>query len=148
MRLEATEVVVIGGGAVGAGVAYYLARAGRRVVLVERRGLAHEASGANVGLVTLFSAYSLEEPEPGPLFGLTRESVDLYATLGEEVGVDIEYEREGGVVTAETEAQAATASRSSGSIPPASARASPPSSRTASWAAPSARSTVRSTHSC
>ncbi len=106
-RLPGAEVVVIGGGAVGAAVAYAVARSGRRVTLVERRGLAHEASGANVGLVTLFSAYVLEEPEPGPLHALTRESMVLYAALGEEVGLDVEYEQAGGVVVAEDEAELA-----------------------------------------
>ena len=57
MKLASTDVVVIGGGVIGAASAYYLTKAGVRVTLVERRGLAHEASGANVGLVTLFTTY-------------------------------------------------------------------------------------------
>jgi glycine/D-amino acid oxidase-like deaminating enzyme len=107
VRLPAADVVVIGGGAVGAAVACALARDGRRVTLVERRGLAHEASGANVGLVTPFSTYVLDEPEPGPLHALTRESMAWYRRLGEEVGLDVEYEQEGGVVVAESEAELA-----------------------------------------
>ena len=103
MRLAPADVVVIGGGVIGLASAYYLARAGRGVTLVERRGLGQEASGANVGLVTLFSAHSFEEPEPGPVYELTRASIDAYASLGEELDVDIEYERSGGVVYAETE---------------------------------------------
>lgn len=103
MKVASTDVVVIGGGAIGAAVAFYLAKAGKRVTLVERRGLAHEASGSNVGLVTLFSGHSFEEPDPGPLYGLTRASADGYVSLGEEVGLDIEYERCGGVVVADTE---------------------------------------------
>lgn len=103
MKLPSAEIVVIGGGAIGAAVAFYLAKAGRRVTLVERAGLAREASGANVGLVTLFSAYSFDEPDPGPLHALTRASMEAYATLGEEIGIDIEYERCGGVVFADSE---------------------------------------------
>ncbi len=103
MKLAPTDVVVIGGGAIGAAAAFYLAKAGQRVTLVERRGLAHEASGASVGLVTLFSIHSLDEPDPGPLYGLTRASADGYLSLGEEVGLDIEYERCGGVFVATTE---------------------------------------------
>lgn len=102
MTLRATDVVVIGGGVIGAASAYYLSRAGKRVTLVERRGLGAEASGANVGLVTMLSAYSLEEREPGVLFHLTRGSVEAFATLSDELGVDVEYRREGGVIVAET----------------------------------------------
>jgi sarcosine oxidase subunit beta len=107
VALRSADAVVIGGGAMGAAAAYHLARAGTRVVLVERAGLAREASGANVGLVTLFSAYSLQEPEPGVLHGLTRASMETYAALGDEVGIDIEYERGGGMVIAESEAELA-----------------------------------------
>lgn len=103
MRLPSADVVVIGGGAIGAAVAFHLAKAGKRVTLVERAGLGREASGANVGLVTLFSAYSFDEPDPGPLYALTRASMDAYAGLGEEAGLDIEYERCGGVVFGENE---------------------------------------------
>ncbi len=108
MRATSADVVVIGGGAVGAAAAYHLARMGLSVTLVERAGLAREASGANVGLVTLFSGYSIDvEPEPGVLHGLTRASMETYDAIGDEVGIDVEYERVGGLVVAESEAQLA-----------------------------------------
>jgi glycine/D-amino acid oxidase-like deaminating enzyme len=100
MRRESADVVVIGGGVIGTAIAYELTRAGKTVTVIERRGVGLEASGANVGLVTLFSAHSYDEPDPGPVYELTRASADVYATLGDEVGVDIEYERCGGVVFA------------------------------------------------
>jgi glycine/D-amino acid oxidase-like deaminating enzyme len=103
MKLPSADVVVIGGGAIGTAVAFSLAKAGTRVTLVERAGLAREASGANVGLVTLFSAYSFDEPDPGPLYALTRASMEVYAGLGEEAGIDVEYERCGGVVVGDSE---------------------------------------------
>ena len=103
MRLPATDVVVIGAGAIGTGAAYELARAGLRVTVVDRRGIGQEASGANVGLVTVFSAHSLDEPDPGPSYALTMQSADAYLTLGEETGIDIEYERCGGIMFAQTE---------------------------------------------
>jgi len=111
MRLESTDVVVIGGGVIGTAAAYYLTRAGTRVVLVERRGIGQEASGANVGLVTLFSGHSLDEPEPGPLYELTRASIEAYKSLGEDLGLDIEYEQCGGVMFAETEERLAVIRR-------------------------------------
>ena len=111
MRLQSSDVVVIGGGAIGTAIAYYLAKAGKSVTLVERRGVGQEASGANVGLVTLFSGHSFDEPDPGPVYELTRASVDAYATLGEELGVDIEYEQCGGVVFAHSEDKLAVIKR-------------------------------------
>ena len=103
MRLPATDVVVIGAGAIGTGAAYELARAGLRVTVVDRRGVGQEASGANVGLVTVFSAHSLDEPDPGASYALTMQSADAYLTLGEETGIDIEYERCGGILFAQSE---------------------------------------------
>ena len=111
MRLPSADAVVIGGGVIGVAAAYYLSRAGVQVTLVERRGIGQEASGANVGLVTLFSGHSLDEPDPGPLYALTRASIEAYATLGDELGVDIEYDRCGGVVFADTEERLAVIRR-------------------------------------
>jgi glycine/D-amino acid oxidase-like deaminating enzyme len=111
MKLPSADVVVIGGGAIGTAVALSLAKAGMRVALVERAGLAREASGANVGLVTLFSAYSFDEPDPGPLYALTRASMEAYAGLGEEAGIDIEYEQCGGVVFGDSEEKLAPVRR-------------------------------------
>src|SRR5262249_24845998 len=53
----------------------------------------------------------LDEPDPGPVYALTRASADAYATLGDEVGVDVEYERTGGVVFAETDERLAVIRR-------------------------------------
>lgn len=102
MRLPSADVVVIGGGIIGLTSAHALAKAGLRVTVVERRGIGQEASGANVGLVTLFSSHSIDEPDPGPVYALTRASMDVYAALGDELDADVEYERCGGVVTART----------------------------------------------
>jgi glycine/D-amino acid oxidase-like deaminating enzyme len=103
MKLPTADVVVIGAGAIGAAAAYYLGKAGMRVTVVDRRGIGQEASGANVGLVTLFSAYSLDEPQPGAAYTLTMASADAYLTLSEETGVEIEYERCGGIMFAQAE---------------------------------------------
>lgn len=45
------RVIVIGGGVVGASCAYYLAKAGRRVTIVERAGFGEGCSFANCGYV-------------------------------------------------------------------------------------------------
>jgi D-hydroxyproline dehydrogenase subunit beta len=111
MTRATADVVVIGAGAIGTAIAYSLARAGKRVTVVERRGVGQEASGANVGLVTLFSGHSLDEPDPGPLYALTRTSMQTYTALSDEVGIDIEYEQSGGVVFAMTEEKLAVIRR-------------------------------------
>ena len=71
----AADVVVVGGGIVGTAAAACLARAGARVVLVEREGLASGASGANSGVV--------QHPFDPLLAALYRETVTLYRELSE-----------------------------------------------------------------
>lgn len=58
-------VVVVGGGVVGLCTAYYLARAGRAVEIVERRAIGSGASRGNAGWVCL--SHSAPVPSPGVL---------------------------------------------------------------------------------
>ena len=67
------DVVVIGGGIVGAAAAAFLARDGTRVILVEREGLASGASGANSGVV--------QHPFDPALERLYEETIALYREL-------------------------------------------------------------------
>lgn len=48
---EAADVVVVGGGMLGSWAAYWLARAGANVVLIERTAIAWGATGRNGGFV-------------------------------------------------------------------------------------------------
>jgi glycine/D-amino acid oxidase-like deaminating enzyme len=70
---DVVDVVVIGGGIVGTSAAAFLAEAGRRVILVERVGLASAASGANSGVV--------QQPFDPVLAELYRATIDLYREL-------------------------------------------------------------------
>ncbi len=70
---SAPDVIVVGGGIVGASAAAFLAGAGASVTLIEREGLASGASGANSGVV--------QHPFDPVLAGLYRETVDLYRDL-------------------------------------------------------------------
>ena len=46
-----SEVVVVGGGIVGCAAAYYLTKEGARVTIIEREGLANQASGYSAGML-------------------------------------------------------------------------------------------------
>jgi glycine/D-amino acid oxidase-like deaminating enzyme len=70
---RAPDVVVIGGGIVGASAASFLARAGAHVMLVEREALAAGASGRNSGVV--------QHPFDPVLADLHLETVRLYREL-------------------------------------------------------------------
>jgi len=57
MAILTTDVLVIGGGLAGAATAYYLAREGAEVTLVERLDLNTQASGSNAGSLHLQIPY-------------------------------------------------------------------------------------------
>lgn len=73
------DVVIVGGGIVGAAAAAFLASDGARVAIIERDGLASGASGANSGVV--------QHPFDPVMAALYRETLDHYRTLdGADVG--------------------------------------------------------------
>ena len=94
------EVIVIGGGVIGTSVAYFVARLGHKVILLERQNLSSGASGACDG--TLF----LQTKNPGPHLQMALKSIALYGVLSEELDYDFEYEQKGGMCLIEDEAQA------------------------------------------
>ena len=107
-----SDVLVIGGGLVGAATTYYLARDGVDVALVERFDLNTQASGSNAGSlhVQIPIADFLTQGEVwarnfSPALPLLRESVRLWRTLEVELGAELEVSIEGGILVAETEAQ-------------------------------------------
>ena len=78
---ERADVVVVGGGIIGCGVAAELASRGVSVVLVERSQIGAGASGRNHGLIFL--------PEESELHHLARVSLGLYAALADESSIDL-----------------------------------------------------------
>jgi glycine/D-amino acid oxidase-like deaminating enzyme len=81
------HVVVCGAGVMGAAVAYFLARRGVRVTLVERSGVACAASGKSGGFL------ALDWCDGSPLEPLARESFRLHADLSRALGTDCGYRR-------------------------------------------------------
>jgi len=80
------EVLVVGGGVIGASCAFALARRGARVTLVERAELAAGASGRNHGLVL-----SPGDPVLAPLAGST---LSLYREIVEDAPVPLRLDAE------------------------------------------------------
>lgn len=85
------SVAIVGGGVIGCAVAYHLAKAGADVTLLERDGLAGQASGAAAGILAPLA----ESHGPGPFldFGLAglRLFPELVDDLRRETGLDVEY---------------------------------------------------------
>ncbi|MFE9684444.1 NAD(P)/FAD-dependent oxidoreductase [Streptomyces sp. NPDC006285] len=100
MRVALTcDVVVVGAGAVGAASALYAARAGLRVVVVDRGSVGGGTTGAGEGNLLV------SDKEPGAELGLALLSGRLWADLAAEPGVgeSVEYEAKGGLVVASGE---------------------------------------------
>ncbi|HMP02337.1 MAG TPA: glycine oxidase ThiO [Gemmatales bacterium] len=87
------DVLVIGGGVIGLSCAFYLARAGARVALVDQGELGGEASWAGAGMITSQSTKRAHTPL-GKL--KTRSAAlmpELSVTLKELTGLDNGYQR-------------------------------------------------------
>lgn len=93
-----SDVVVIGGGMVGAAIAYGLARAGAVVSLLDEGDTAHRAAHGNFGLTWVQS----KGLGAHPYFLLSRSSVDAWDAFSSELkeitGTDVAYRRNGGVI--------------------------------------------------
>ena len=75
MPIDSADVVVIGGGVSGLSSAWFLARAGKDVVVVEKGVVGGEASGRNGGMIS-------ERVDEPPLIPLGVESVRLWENAG------------------------------------------------------------------
>ena len=61
---EQTDVLIIGGGIVGAATAYHLARQGVPVILVEAETFAYGATGRNLGFTRLVARRNPADDRP------------------------------------------------------------------------------------
>ena len=94
------DVLVIGGGIVGAASAYHLARRGADVLLLEAEQLAFGATGRNLGFIWVHTRKAGPELE---LVMATRRGLE---DLPEELGVDFGLRCRGGLTYFTSEAQA------------------------------------------
>jgi glycine/D-amino acid oxidase-like deaminating enzyme len=87
------DVVVVGAGIVGCAAAYFLARRGARVVVVERGGVPGEQSRKNWGFVRQQGRDPLEMP-------LVLEANRMWRGLERELGADLEWTQGGNLALA------------------------------------------------
>lgn len=117
------DVLVVGGGLLGCAAAYYLARAGTDVVLIERDELNTQASGTNAGNLHSqipHAFFTGEEEEYGDGHADLREEMgrmrpllvaaieewkELGRNMASEFGIDLDVVITGGLMVAETDAQ-------------------------------------------
>ena len=105
------RVVVVGGGIAGLCTAYYLARDGVDVLIVDRDDLGMAASTANAGsLHVQLLSYDFTDQTPedgGPAahtLPLSPRSIALWKEIGMAAGEDLGIRTEGGLMLAEDEA--------------------------------------------
>ncbi len=109
-----TDVVVVGGGIAGTALAYYLAKAGTEVLLLDRADLNREASGTNAGSFHIQLAIH-QLPATGSAAAdterllteaaLNLEAYELWRELDRELNADLGVHITGGWMVAETEDQ-------------------------------------------
>ena len=87
--MKRTEYLVIGAGIIGCCSAYYLTKAGAKVIVTDKGFACNEASGVNAGGLDLLQQPKLALP-------MYREAADLWDRITNEDGVDTEYNRSGG----------------------------------------------------
>jgi glycine/D-amino acid oxidase-like deaminating enzyme len=86
------EVIVVGGGIVGCATAYYCAREGMRVTLLEQRTIGYGASGRNPGWIWIHCR------TPGFALDISRAGRALYPELLEELPGGFEFRPSGGLM--------------------------------------------------
>ncbi|MBV9614187.1 MAG: FAD-binding oxidoreductase, partial [Ktedonobacteraceae bacterium] len=90
------DIVIIGGGIIGSSCAFFLAREGVKVVLVERGGIAGGTSSAGEGNILV------SDKIPGPELVLAQLGRRIWQDLADELADDFEFDAKGGILVAET----------------------------------------------
>ncbi|WP_053686737.1 NAD(P)/FAD-dependent oxidoreductase [Streptomyces sp. IGB124] len=98
LKRHSLDAVIIGAGVVGAACAYYAARAGLSVAVVESGPVAGGTTGAGEGNLLV------SDKEAGPELDLALLSTRLWTELAAVLPREVEYEPKGGLVVAPDEA--------------------------------------------
>ncbi|HYR94941.1 MAG TPA: FAD-binding oxidoreductase [Methylomirabilota bacterium] len=104
--MERAEVVIVGGGVMGASIAYHLAKKGMRdVVVLERDRLGSGSTSRNAGGVRLQFSTEIN-------VRLSQRSLPHWERFEEEMGVDLEFHQVGYLFLISTDRDAAAFERS------------------------------------
>lgn len=107
------DVAVVGGGLVGCAAAYYLARNGATVLLIEQGDINRQASGRNAGSLHFQLEYRLirygdeQAAQFAQIIPLSLVALQDWNRLEEELAADLEVEMTGGLIVAESPADLA-----------------------------------------
>ena len=91
------DLCVIGGGLLGTSTAYFAARSGLKVALLEERDLATGASGAAFGGVSVGIYGYSEATVPPSYVALSKASLALYHQLQDELGPPLDLDAPGSI---------------------------------------------------
>jgi len=94
---RSVDAVIIGGGVIGTACAYFLARSGMKVALVERGDVASGTSGGCDGNIMA------QDHQPGYDTTLTMVSNQIFQKLVNDLDWDFEYSQKGSILVIETE---------------------------------------------
>ena len=105
------DVAVVGAGLIGCAAAHYLARAGRRVVVLDQSEINRGASGRNAGSLhfqiepRMVDLLRLDPEKLAELFPVNLQAIEDWQQVASELRCDLEIVMHGGLMIAETEAE-------------------------------------------
>lgn len=99
------DVLVVGGGVTGTSIAWRLAEAGKKVLLLEQRGICSGASGRNGGMTGAGSAMHASSRAGQAIYALTTANLRLLRNLPNELDRDFALRLNGSLDVITTEDQ-------------------------------------------
>ena len=93
--VETSEAVIVGGGAAGCAVAYYLALSGVKCTIIEGQGVATQASGYSAGGLNPLQGFGI----PGPLGPFAWECFQMHFNLWEALQEETGWDSQGRTVS-------------------------------------------------
>lgn len=97
--MKTADVVVIGGGVIGNAIAYYCAKEGLSVILIEQQDILNGTSSA------CDTAIHLQSKNPGIHLDMALSCIQKYPLLQKEFDIDIHFKKTGTMLAIENEEQ-------------------------------------------